>query len=81
MTQWIFYFGEKGKEDKKLLGGKGANLSEMTKLGLPIPSGFTLSTECCMKYVSMKGKWPTGLAAELQRNINRLEKKYWEEVW
>lgn len=74
MTQWIFYFGEKGKEDKKLLGGKGANLSEMTKLGLPIPSGFTLSTECCMKYVSMKGKWPAGLAAELQRNVKRLEK-------
>lgn len=74
MTKWIYYFGDKGKEAKLLLGGKGANLSEMTKLGLPIPSGFTLSTDCCMEHVRNKGKWPAGLAEELESNIAELEK-------
>lgn len=74
MPQWIYYFGDKGKEAKLLLGGKGANLSEMTKLGLPIPSGFTLSTELCMEYVANKGKWPAGLAAELESNVTKMEK-------
>jgi len=73
MPQWIYFFGERGKEDKFLLGGKGANLSEMTKLGLPIPSGFTLSTKCCMEHVAAKGKWPSGLKEELEKNIERLE--------
>lgn len=74
MPQWIFYFGDKGKEAKLLLGGKGANLSEMTKLGLPIPSGFTLSTKCCMEHVANKGKWPAGLSEELDANISKMEK-------
>jgi pyruvate,orthophosphate dikinase len=73
MTQWVYYFGERGKEDKDLLGGKGANLSEMTKLGLPIPTGFTISTPCCIAYQDGQ-KWPAGLSKQLQHAIARAEK-------
>lgn len=58
-----------------LLGGKGANLSEMTKMGLPIPSGFTLSTECCIQYQEEKdSQWPAGLGRELDAAVAKLEK-------
>ena len=48
--QWVYRFSEGKKEQKMLLGGKGANLAEMTNLGLPIPPGFTISTESCIHY-------------------------------
>src|SRR5712671_3216490 len=59
---------------KDLLGGKGANLAEMTSvLGLPVPPGFTISTDACRAY--LKGGWPDGLDDEIARHIARLEKK------
>ena len=48
--QWVYRFSEGKKEQKMLLGGKGANLAEMTNLGLPIPPGFTITTESCIHY-------------------------------
>lgn len=71
--QWIWYFGEGSKKDKFLLGGKGANLSEMVRLGLPIPLGFTLSSESCIAFQAKK-QWPAGLAQQVVSNVARLEK-------
>lgn len=51
MEKLIYFFKEGRSEDKELLGGKGANLAEMTRLGLPVPPGFTVTTESCMKYL------------------------------
>ena len=74
----IFFFGE-GKADgnagmKSLLGGKGANLAEMTNLGLPVPPGFTISTETCNAYHASGGKMPAGLMDEVKKNLTRVEK-------
>src|SRR6516225_8968896 len=58
---------------KGLLGGKGANLAEMTSvLALPVPPGFTISTEACVEF--LRDGWPDGLDAELDRHVARLEK-------
>ncbi|MDT2702488.1 pyruvate, phosphate dikinase [Enterococcus dongliensis] len=51
MNRWVYLFSEGSKEQKDLLGGKGANLAEMTKLGLPVPTGFTVTTEACLYYL------------------------------
>ena len=59
---------------KYLLGGKGANLAEMTNLGLPVPPGFTISTDACREYMAT-GKLPGGLMEEVSRHLARLEKK------
>ena len=52
MNRWVYLFSEGSKEQKDLLGGKGANLAEMTKLGLPVPTGFTVTTEACLYYLN-----------------------------
>ncbi len=73
----VYFFGG-GKADgnakmKDLLGGKGANLAEMTNLGVPVPPGFTIATKVCSDYYKSGGKWPTGLAEEVDRNLAKLE--------
>ena len=50
MTKYVYSFDEGNKDMKDLLGGKGANLAEMSKLGMPVPAGFTITTECCAEY-------------------------------
>ena len=60
MTQFVYGFAEGSKDQKDLLGGKGANLAEMTKLGLPVPPGFTITTEACRAYMR-DGHVPPGL--------------------
>ena len=74
----VYFFGggkaEGNAKMKELLGGKGANLAEMTKLGVPVPPGFTIATKVCDEYYKNKGKWPKGLAEEIDRNITKLEK-------
>ncbi|MBF0304015.1 MAG: pyruvate, phosphate dikinase [Desulfamplus sp.] len=77
MTQYIYNFGG-GRADgnasqKNLLGGKGANLAEMAILGLPVPSGFTISTECCNDYFRAGGKLPDALYAELDAAMLKIE--------
>ncbi|MBI3088096.1 MAG: pyruvate, phosphate dikinase [Candidatus Omnitrophica bacterium] len=63
-----------GRADmKKLLGGKGANLAEMTNLNIPVPPGFTITTEACLKFYESGKRWPDGLEAELGRNVQWLE--------
>lgn len=74
MGKMVYFFGEKGKESKPLLGGKGSNLGEMTKMGLPVPPGFTISTQVCMDFLKEK-KYPRGLEKEIDSNLRKLEKK------
>mmetsp|Transcript_2905 Transcript_2905/g.4251 ORF Transcript_2905/g.4251 Transcript_2905/m.4251 type:complete len:887 (-) Transcript_2905:197-2857(-) len=71
-TKWVYYFGEGDKSQKALLGGKGANLSEMTNLGLPVPPGFTITTTACIAF-QKEGKWPAGLPEQVENNITMLE--------
>ena len=73
----VFFFGA-GKADgdrsmKGLLGGKGANLAEMTNAGLPVPAGFTISTEACTLYYENGGKLPAAVDVEMQIHLKRLE--------
>ena len=74
----VYFFGN-GKAEgdatmKEYLGGKGANLAEMTNLGVPVPPGFTIATTVCGEYYANKGNWPAGLAEEVDKNITKLEK-------
>ncbi|MFW6132346.1 MAG: pyruvate, phosphate dikinase, partial [Planctomycetota bacterium] len=76
-TKYVYFFGdgkaEGGAGMKQLLGGKGANLAEMSSIGLPVPPGFTISTEAC-RAASESGKWPAGLSDEVDEHLGRLEK-------
>ena len=78
-TKMAYYFGATrtdGKAaDKPLLGGKGANLAEMTGIGLPVPPGFTITTEVCHQYYEVGGKFPAGLMDEVKSNVATLEKE------
>jgi pyruvate,orthophosphate dikinase len=69
---WVYDFAEGNKDQKDLLGGKGANLAEMTNLGLPVPPGFTISTETCRAYLA-EGGMPDGLADEVTEHLAALE--------
>jgi pyruvate,orthophosphate dikinase len=75
----VHYFGktksEGTKEMKDLLGGKGANLAEMTSIGLPVPPGFTITTETCAEYNDAKGKLPEGLLEEVHANMAIVEQE------
>lgn len=64
MVKYVYDFSEGDKSMKDLLGGKGANLAEMTKLGLPVPPGFTITTEACRVYLH-DGKAPESLDTEV----------------
>lgn len=72
MSHWVFDFAEGDKSKKDLLGGKGANLAEMSNLGLPVPPGFTITTEACRAYLK-EGSEPEGLAAEVSEHLAKLE--------
>src|SRR5690242_18026742 len=68
----VYDFVEGNKDMKDLLGGKGANLAEMTNLGLPVPPGFIISTDACRYYLD-NGKVPDGLADEVTQHLKGLE--------
>ena len=76
--KYVYSFGGKkadgGADMKSLLGGKGANLAEMTNIGLPVPPGFTISTEVCTYYYANRKKYPSGLAAGIDRAMRGVEK-------
>lgn len=73
--KYVYAFEEGSKEQKYLLGGKGANLAEMTNLGLPVPPGFTVTTDACKAYMSAGDKLPDGLMDEVATALVALEKK------
>src|SRR6056297_1092579 len=78
MSRYIYTFGggkaEGGANQKNTLGGKGANLAEMANLGLPVPAGFTISTDCCNDYIKSGGQFPKGLDEEVDRAMAEVEK-------
>jgi pyruvate,orthophosphate dikinase len=71
----IYFYDEGDGKNKKLLGGKGAGLCEMTRLKLPVPPGFVITTEVCKKYYENNKKLPNSLISELKKNIAKIEKK------
>ncbi|MBV6492398.1 MAG: Pyruvate, phosphate dikinase [Turneriella sp.] len=75
--KYVYFFSAKksdgGAGDKKLLGGKGANLAEMSSLGIPVPPGFTISTEVCTYYYAHERKYPAELQAQIDKGIQNLE--------
>src|SRR5680860_117983 len=71
---FVFDFSEGDKDQKDLLGGKGANLAEMANLGLPVPPGFIISTEACRAYLA-EGREPDALSEEVSEHLAALEKK------
>jgi pyruvate,orthophosphate dikinase len=75
MPKYVYAFKEGNKDLKDLLGGKGANLAEMTNLGLPVPPGFTVSTQACTYWLE-HGEAPPGLAEEIDEHLQELELKF-----
>ncbi len=74
MTQYIYDFDEPSDGGKELLGGKGIGLAEMTQLGVPVPAGFTITTDACRAFMR-EGGLPDGLEDEMTRHIGQLEAK------
>jgi pyruvate, orthophosphate dikinase len=74
-TRFVYDFDESSERGKDLLGGKGAGLAEMTALGVPVPGGFTVTTDACRAYMSGGGELPDGLEDEIHRHLTALEEK------
>lgn len=75
MAKWVYLFEEGSADMKNLLGGKGANLAEMTRLGLPIPQGFTVTTEACTDYYNQGKKISQEIEGQIFEALEGLEKK------
>jgi pyruvate, orthophosphate dikinase len=78
VKKWVYFFGagkaEGDGEWRDVLGGKGAGLAEMTRIGLPVPAGFTISTEACDYFYKNNKKYPSELAKQVKENVAKLEK-------
>ena len=78
MSKYVYFFGSgraEGRADmKELLGGKGANLAEMTNIGLPVPAGFTITTEVCTYFYQHGKKYPPELRDQVADALQRVEK-------
>jgi pyruvate,orthophosphate dikinase len=77
MKKYVYFFGGKESEGnatmRNLLGGKGANLAEMASLGIPVPPGFTISTEACTEFYDNNQEWPKGLKEQVAENLKKVE--------
>jgi pyruvate,orthophosphate dikinase len=75
--KWVYFFGggraEGSAKMRELLGGKGANLAEMSRLGIPVPPGFTITTEACTRFMNTGGKYPQGLRKEVGTALKKVE--------
>ncbi|HYZ47002.1 MAG TPA: PEP/pyruvate-binding domain-containing protein, partial [Actinomycetota bacterium] len=80
MTKWVYDFSEGDASQKTLLGGKGANLAEMTNLGLPVPPGFTITCEACNAYRKSSGSFPNGLLDQVAEHRKRLEESMGRQI-
>jgi pyruvate,orthophosphate dikinase len=74
-TRFVYDFDEPSEGGRDLLGGKGIGLAEMTQLGVPVPAGFTITTDACRAYTESGGQLPDGLEAEIERHLTSLEEK------
>ena len=74
-TRYVYPFEEGDSQDKQLLGGKGAGLARMTQMGLPVPPGFTLTTEACRQYYASGERLPEGLMDQVRSAVEELESK------
>src|SRR5512137_1085304 len=83
--KWVYLFTEVDQAEaymggswegvRGLLGGKGANLAEMTRIGVPVPPGFTVTTEACNAYLARGGKFPEGLWDQVMAALHKVEKE------
>src|SRR5882757_8703894 len=77
-SKYVYLFGNKKADGngtmKALLGGKGANLGEMTRIGLPVPPGFTITTEVCTYYYANKRTYPKQLQAQMEAGVTNMER-------
>jgi pyruvate,orthophosphate dikinase len=73
--RYVYGFDEPSEGGRELLGGKGVGLAEMTQLGVPVPSGFTISTDACRAYMANGQQLPDGLSAEIERHIDALQQQ------
>jgi pyruvate,orthophosphate dikinase len=75
MKKWVYHFEEADPQNKKLFGGKGAGLATMTQLGLPVPPGFTITTEACKEYYESGKRLPNGLMEQVKDAMKVIEQK------
>jgi len=73
MSRYVYDFDEPAEGGRDLLGGKGIGLAEMTQLGIPVPAGFTITTDACRAYMTSGGQLPDGLEEEIEEHLARLE--------
>ncbi|MBO4280352.1 MAG: hypothetical protein J5872_00700, partial [Lachnospiraceae bacterium] len=71
--KWVYAFTEGNADMRNLLGGKGANLAEMTNIGLPVPQGFTITTEACTQYYDDGRKINDEIMAQAMEGVKRME--------
>ena len=85
MSKYIFSFGDKNNKkisnSKNILGGKGANLAEMARLGLPVPPGFTISTQMCEIFYKNKKKLTPKACSEIKKELKKIETKTKKKIW
>src|SRR5438309_1784660 len=74
-TKWVYPFDEGDASMRDLLGGKGAGVAEMTRAGLPVPPGFTITTEACNSYLASGDKFPDGLWEQARAALHSIEVK------
>jgi pyruvate,orthophosphate dikinase len=74
-TRYVYDFDEPSEGGRELLGGKGIGLAEMTQLGVPVPAGFTITTDACRAYMANGQQLPEGLPQEIERHIDALQEK------
>src|ERR1700687_4963807 len=74
-TKWVYLFEEGNKDMRELLGGKGAGVAEMTRAGLPVPPGFTITTEACNAYYASGENFPEGMWQQAEEALKTLEHK------
>ena len=81
MAKWVYMFSEGDMTMRNLLGGKGANLAEMTSIGLPVPQGFTITTEACTQYYEDGRKINDEIMAQTMEGVKKMEELQWKEIW